>query len=156
MRDAIAWASFVSAACNATPSASSASPSSASAPAPPRLSPWQAYVHGASLTLLDGLGLGLGMPEASASALRAACLAFLATQLPPGCEHALADAAFAAVPPQLGAADGAEDDSTPWFGVPPFVVAKARRGLSVSPSDAPHLFPSLFLCGAARCDDRLE
>jgi midasin len=41
-----------------------------------------AYVHGAHLTLLDGLGAGVGLTPAAASALRAQCAAFLRAQLP--------------------------------------------------------------------------
>jgi len=46
-----------------------------------QLSPSEAYAHGAYLTLLDGLGLGLGMPEEAARQIKARCLAFLHGQL---------------------------------------------------------------------------
>ena len=46
------------------------------------LSPSEAYAHGAYLTLLDGLGLGLGMPEEAARQIKIKCLSFLQRQLP--------------------------------------------------------------------------
>eukprot|EP00967_Tisochrysis_lutea_P030880 scaffold36289_cov16-Tisochrysis_lutea.AAC.2 len=41
-----------------------------------------AYVHGAHLTLLDGLGAGVGLAPATAASLRAQCASFLRAQLP--------------------------------------------------------------------------
>ena len=46
------------------------------------LSPAEAYAHGAYLTLLDGLGLGLGMPVEAARQIKTKCLEFLHQQLP--------------------------------------------------------------------------
>lgn len=40
------------------------------------------YVHGAHLTLLDGVGLGVGLSVETAEAVRSICLQFLAAQLP--------------------------------------------------------------------------
>lgn len=48
----------------------------------PKLGHLEAYVHGAYLVLLDGIGLGVGMPVESARMLRAACHDFLVQQLP--------------------------------------------------------------------------
>ena len=45
------------------------------------LRPWEAYVHGASLVLLDGMGLGSGLSATSIGRLRAACAAKLAEQV---------------------------------------------------------------------------
>ena len=109
VRDAIAWASF----CATTVSAGV-------------LSVWEAYAHGAYLTLLDGLGLGLGIPEATAQQLRSACEAFLRGQLPPRDLGALASAAFHVTPPELGANDGADDIDASTFGAGPFRVTKVR------------------------------
>ncbi|GFH15699.1 uncharacterized protein HaLaN_11975 [Haematococcus lacustris] len=69
MRDLLAWATFV----NTTA---------------PRLGPLPAFVHGAHLVLLDGLGLGVGVAPDSAAALRSRCAAFLVQQLPPGPQQA--------------------------------------------------------------------
>jgi midasin len=41
-----------------------------------------AYLHGAHLVLLDGLGLGVGLPPSTAAPLRAQCISFLESQLP--------------------------------------------------------------------------
>jgi len=46
------------------------------------LSPSEAYAHGAYLTLLDGLGLGLGTPVEAARQIKTKCLDFLRKQLP--------------------------------------------------------------------------
>ena len=45
------------------------------------LRPWEAYVHGAALVLLDGLGLGAGVSSASSSRLNKACVRMLAQQV---------------------------------------------------------------------------
>lgn len=45
------------------------------------LRPWEAYVHGASLVLLDGMGLGSGLSVTSIRRLRAACAVKLAEQV---------------------------------------------------------------------------
>lgn len=45
------------------------------------LRPWEAYVHGASLVLLDGMGLGSGLSVTSMRRLRAACAGRLAEQV---------------------------------------------------------------------------
>ena len=45
------------------------------------LRPSEAYAHGAYLTLLDGLGLGLGMPEEAARQITLKCLEFLREQM---------------------------------------------------------------------------
>lgn len=109
VRDAIAWADFCGSAVGSG-----------------QLSVWEAYAHGAYLTLFDGLGLGLGIPEATAKQLRATCEAFLRTQLPPAAHAALLGASFKTLPAELGAADGADDASVDTFGAGPFRVLKAR------------------------------
>lgn len=45
------------------------------------LLPWEAYVHGAALVLLDGIGLGAGLSPASVSRLREECGKMLAEQV---------------------------------------------------------------------------
>jgi midasin len=62
VRDLLAWVGFINAACE-------------------QLGPLQAYAHGAYLTLLDGLGLGLGIPQALLEPLRHACRQLLVQQL---------------------------------------------------------------------------
>jgi midasin len=62
VRDLLAWVGFV----NATAQ---------------QLGPLQAYAHGAYLTLLDGLGLGLGIPAALLAPLRQKCRRLLEQQL---------------------------------------------------------------------------
>eukprot|EP00741_Cyanophora_paradoxa_P000351 tig00000403_g342.t1 len=73
LRDLLAWAQFM-------------------AGASPPLAPHEAFLHGAALTLLDGLGLGTGLSERAARHVRAACLAELLALLP--------EAARAAVTPE--------------------------------------------------------
>jgi midasin len=70
----VAWAQFVRAAAAGTGSAASGCAR--------RLDPAEAFAHGAYLTLLDGLGLGLGLPEETAKGLARACKEFLIQQLP--------------------------------------------------------------------------
>eukprot|EP00798_Chlamydomonas_sp_ICE-L_P024873 gene24873-10534_t len=41
-----------------------------------------AYIHGVHLTLLDGIGLGVGLPPSTTSALRLQCQTYLSSQLP--------------------------------------------------------------------------
>ena len=73
-RDLVAWAQFMRAAAEGEGSAASGCSR--------RLSPEEAYAHGAYLTLLDGLGLGLGLPEETAKRLGDECREFLRRQLP--------------------------------------------------------------------------
>ena len=42
---------------------------------------YAAFAHGAYLTLLDGLGLGLGMPEETAKTLNRKCVEYLCTRI---------------------------------------------------------------------------
>eukprot|EP01105_Mastigella_eilhardi_P023687 TRINITY_DN6020_c0_g1_i2.p1 TRINITY_DN6020_c0_g1~~TRINITY_DN6020_c0_g1_i2.p1 ORF type:complete len:5426 (+),score=1513.70 TRINITY_DN6020_c0_g1_i2:922-16278(+) len=46
------------------------------------LCPVAAYINGASMVVLDGLGVGLGMPEAAAQQLRSECMQHLLELLP--------------------------------------------------------------------------
>lgn len=104
VRDLLAWVGFI----NTTA---------------PNIGDWGAYAHGAHLTLLDGVGLGVGVPPAAVAALRRLCEAFLAAQLPPGAErHAEAAAGRITLPPadELAAATPAGA-----WGIPPFFAARA-------------------------------
>eukprot|EP00903_Cladosiphon_okamuranus_P014927 g13820.t2 len=47
-----------------------------------RLRPWEAYVHGAALVLLDGMGLGAGLSPQSVARLRKGCAKTLKDQIP--------------------------------------------------------------------------
>lgn len=80
-RDLLAWAHFI----NRTA---------------PSLGPLAAYVHGAYLTLLDGIGLGLGMAQVEVAELRAAAAEQLAAQLPQEMRP-VADYAAGGPPPAL-------------------------------------------------------
>jgi midasin len=109
VRDAIAWASFCAGAVSSR-----------------ELSMWEAYVHGAYLTLFDGLGLGLGIPEVTAKELRAACESFLRTQLPATAHATLLSASFQSLPAELGCDDGADDEAVDTFGAGGFRIQKVR------------------------------
>jgi midasin len=129
VRDLLAWVGFV----NATAQ---------------QLGPLQAYAHGAYLTLLDGLGLGLGIPVALLAPLRRNCRRLLEQQLA-GDTSAAADtqqqlmvsaAEAAAVVAQAAgelqlqpdvAVDVTTDDGR--WGIPPFFVA---RGPTDNPAAA--------------------
>lgn len=45
------------------------------------LRPWEAYVHGAALVLLDGMGLGAGLSPQSVARLKKACAKVLKDQV---------------------------------------------------------------------------
>ncbi|CAM9377533.1 unnamed protein product, partial [Scytosiphon promiscuus] len=115
VRDLLSWAGFITSSLSpsptgadvaiapqAPPSTTTTTPSSAPNSSCRRLTPWEAYVHGAALVLLDGLGLGAGLSPASVVRLRRACAQVLEKQIPESCaEH---DAAVA----QLGRDGGIE------------------------------------------------
>ena len=46
------------------------------------LDPWLCYVHGASLVLLDGLGLGAGLSSSAVQDIRKRSYTFLISQVP--------------------------------------------------------------------------
>ena len=137
MRDAIAWASF----CRTVVLAG-------------QLSTWAAYAHGAYLTLLDGLGLGLGLPEATARQLRAACEQFLHSQLPPSEHQSMLAASFKHLPSELGRNDGAGDTTTQSFGAGAFRILKVRSSfrarvsysVSTSVQSAPSALRAVPIC----------
>ena len=140
VRDAIAWASF----CHTVVQAG-------------QLSAWAAYAHGAYLTLLDGLGLGLGLPEATARQLRSACEQFLRSQLPPADQEAMLTAAFKHLPAELGRNDGADDPAAPSFGAGPFRVQKVRSSqLECASGLSGARQPTLLCVPVMRDDDRNE
>ncbi|CAM9165037.1 unnamed protein product [Ectocarpus sp. 4 AP-2014] len=82
VRDLLSWAGFI------TSSVASSSPDSRSSG--PGLRPWEAYVHGAALVLLDGMGLGAGLSPSSVIRLRQACVKVLKGQIPTCPERASA------------------------------------------------------------------
>jgi len=67
-RDILAWAQFINEVENRK--------------GPNALLGFAAFAHGAYLTLLDGLGLGLGMPEETAKALNRKCVEYLRARIP--------------------------------------------------------------------------
>jgi hypothetical protein len=137
VRDVIAWAEFCVKAC-----ASGA------------LRPWHAYAHGAFLTLLDGLGLGLGISDAEATGMRRSCLEFIRSQLPAEAQHVLDEATFVELPPGLGLISDASRSRGTKFGVAPFFIAKvrsppARKVRLISPC-------ATSATRVVRCDDTHE
>lgn len=75
VRDLLSWAGFITS--SLTPPTRPASISSIAH----GLEPWEAYVHGAALVLLDGLGLGAGMSPTAVTRLRMACAKVLSKQV---------------------------------------------------------------------------
>lgn len=73
VRDILSWARFITSVLQAG--------QSAPVPDVERVRPWEAFVHGVALVLLDGLGLGSGLSPASAARLRLECTAVLARQV---------------------------------------------------------------------------
>ena len=65
LRDVLSWAHFIREACMANS----------------RLGLWEAYLHGAALMHLDGLGLGAGLALEDADAVRGRCESFLQLQI---------------------------------------------------------------------------
>lgn len=110
VRDLLSWVAFI----NATA---------------PALGDLAAYAHGAHLTLLDGIGLGVGVPPATAAFLRARCHARLMTQLSghdAGAQlhAALASGDLTAATRGALVASGRLDAAPPpgTWGMPPFCV----------------------------------
>ncbi|CAM9870479.1 unnamed protein product, partial [Phaeothamnion confervicola] len=139
-RDILAWAAFVAGACK-VPGAALPAPATALGAAAALL-PWQAFVHGAALVLLDGLGLGTGMSRYDVAQLHAVAAEAVVAAVPfaeraaarlelfegggevhvitlpgggVGVEDARSDAAGVG-------ADGVDGG---WFGMAPFLI---RRG----------------------------
>lgn len=83
VRDLLSWTGFVTSAMSSMPSGSK--------DAGVALGPWEAYVHGAALVLLDGMGLGAGVSPQSVERLKRACAKFLEEQVGTVCivEHGL-------------------------------------------------------------------
>lgn len=65
LRDVLSWAKFIDEACNANPD----------------LGMWDAYIHGAALMHLDGLGLGAGLAVEDANTVRTKAESYLAEQM---------------------------------------------------------------------------
>jgi len=101
------------------------------------MTPWEVYAHGACIVLLDGLGLGTGMTQASSASLRASAGEFIIGQAPEGEERRKVKAI-------LGEVGGTGDDrengegvevhfntKLGFFGVSPFFIP---FGTSIPPS----------------------
>ena len=65
LRDILSWASFIGTTNDKV-----------------GLEPWLCYVHGASLVLLDGLGLGAGLSTTAVQAIQSRSYQFLMNQVP--------------------------------------------------------------------------
>lgn len=88
-----------------------------------------AYAHGAHLTLLDGIGLGVGVPPAAAAALRRSCEDFLLSQLPQDQQHHSASAAGRiAIPTSTSDLDRSSPEG--FWGIPPFFAPQGCHQLS--------------------------
>lgn len=112
-------------------------------PPPPFAGALPAYVHGAHLVLLDGLGLGVGLPPSIASALRHQCCLFLRQQLPAGpvqlhatlaegntgAAGAVEAADTAAVGAGARGQEGAEDQG---WGIYPFFVPRQQQSGAIT------------------------
>lgn len=84
VRDLLSWAGFITSSMSSgnvasAPQATSTSPCHTDAAS--GLGLWEAYVHGAALVLLDGLGLGAGLSPLSMDRLRKACAKVLKDQV---------------------------------------------------------------------------
>ena len=80
---------------------------------------WEAYAHGACLVLLDGLGLGTGLPPHSCAAIRAGAAVFLTRQAPPALQSRVR--AVLAAHPADSSPPGV-DGQRAAFGAPPFTI----------------------------------
>jgi midasin len=96
----------------------------------PKLGALVAYAHGAHLTLLDGLGLGSGLPPSALVELKRQCARLLATQLPADARGAAAAAAGHA--PAL--TSGVDEEAPPpgWWGIAPFFIPLGPSGAAAS------------------------
>lgn len=91
VRDLLSWAGFITSSLSATVASTNIGPSSPMIDENSSkkmvgnrssvLKPWEAYVHGAALVLLDGMGLGSGLSPNSVARLRKACSLFLSKQV---------------------------------------------------------------------------
>lgn len=84
VRDLLSWAGFITSSLFPPPTNAAIAGGRASAfPSPigRTLEPWEAYVHGSALVLLDGLGLGAGLSPSSVVRLRRACADVLKKQV---------------------------------------------------------------------------
>lgn len=87
-------------------------------------------MHGAYLTLVDGLGLGVGLPPSAAAGLRATCAQFLRQQLPPDFQpHA--DMAEGRLEAQNGPQAHSKEAAPSW-GIHPFYVPKPSTSSSAA------------------------
>lgn len=115
---------------------------------------WEAYCHAACLVLLDGLGLGTGLPLASCAAIREAAVAFLLSQTPPEDRERLARVFEARETPLPGRtasrlAGGDAMGGCDTYGIEPFLVPMGPEPARASASG-----PFSFLAPTTRANLR--
>lgn len=87
LRDVLSWAHFIREARKSNPD----------------LSLWQAYVHGAALMHLDGLGLGAGLALEDAENVRVKCRAYIQSQVPIDIDSTTGEHSFTVIRDFFGA-----------------------------------------------------
>jgi len=107
VRDVVTWVAFLNV-CSAND---------------PPMSPEEAYIHGASLVLLDGIGIGTGMPESAVAIQRQRCRGAL--------REALIKAGLETVEEEEGRLEAARLDAR--FGASPFYIPCGPREASAPP-----------------------
>lgn len=113
VRDLLAWVTFI----NTTT---------------PALGALRAYAHGACLTLLDGIGLGVGVPPAALVAVKQRCHKLLQQQL---CDHeswAVEEASGVIKYQGVSSNEAATPDGQ--WGIPPFFVARGPNMYAAGPA----------------------
>ena len=132
-RDLVGWAAFI-------------------ARAAPSLGVWAAVAHGAFLTVIDGLGLGLGLADDAVAVLQAECRAALAAVLPPAARWLATAAKFDAPPDEANGGGGGDANARAVGPTPGFSFGffkEGEVGVSIAPSTgaADPAVPSRVLWG---------
>lgn len=108
-----------------------------------RVTLWEAYCHAACLVLLDGLGLGTGLPLASCASIREAAVSFILKQAPADERDRLAvifDARGSSPPERKFATlDG---QSCEVYGIEPFLVALGTKTAHATAASFTFLAPT--------------
>jgi midasin len=107
VRDVVTWVAFLNVCASNDPPLPAA----------------EAYLHGAALVLLDGIGIGTGMPESAVVLQRKRCQGALV--------HALQQAGLEARDDLLGMSEASRVEAT--FGASPFFIACGGREASTPP-----------------------
>lgn len=113
LRDLHAWLEFMAAAAENAPEASDNSEQSVVS------TMWETFAHGAALVLLDGLGLGTGLPQQACSSIRAGAAEFLISMAPPHAQTRVR----AVLAPRLSVPSAGVGVSGGRFAAPPFSIA---------------------------------